>query len=37
MKDMLVVIVEHREGVKPKKIDSFTWINPNIKIKTEDK
>jgi hypothetical protein len=34
MRDMLVVIVEHKEGVKPKTVESFTWVNPDIKLKT---
>jgi hypothetical protein len=33
MKDVSVEITEHREGLAPKKISSFTWSNPEIKVK----
>lgn len=33
----MVEVTEHREGLSPKKISSFTWVNPEIKVKVEEK
>ena len=37
MKDIMVEITEHKEGVTPKKISSLTWVNPEVKVKIEEK
>ena len=37
MKDISVEVTELREGLCPKKISSFNWINPDVKVKIEEK
>ena len=37
MKDISVEVTELREGLSPKKISSFNWINPEVRVKIEEK
>jgi hypothetical protein len=37
IKDAVVEVTEHREGLPPKKVSSFTWINPCISLKIDEK
>ena len=30
-------VTELREGLSPKKISSFNWINPEVRVKIEEK
>ena len=37
MKDVSVEITEHREDLTTRKLKAFTWSNPNVKVKTDEK
>lgn len=36
VKDATIEVTEIREGLAPKTVATFTWINPEIKVKTNE-
>ena len=36
VRDATVTIIENKPGLPPKKVSTFTWSNPEVKVKTNE-